>query len=83
MLLALSLLTLILIPLSSWSALLFEHLKLPVMKKTAGKTGYSTDQEVLEQLAHYHPVPALIIKYRELTKIKNTYLDALYHVRTP
>ncbi len=57
--------------------LLFEHLKLPVMKKTAGKTGYSTDQEVLEQLAQYHPVPACIIKYRELTKIKNTYLDAL------
>ncbi len=57
--------------------LLFEHLKLPVIKKTAGKTGYSTDQEVLEQLAQYHPVPALIIKYREFTKIKNTYLDAL------
>jgi DNA polymerase-1 len=57
--------------------LLFEHLKLPVMKKTAGKTGYSTDQEVLEQLAQYHPVPAMIIKYRELTKIKSTYLDAL------
>lgn len=57
--------------------LLFEHLKLPVIKKTAGKTGYSTDQEVLEQLAPHHPVPAMVIKYRELTKIKNTYLDAL------
>jgi DNA polymerase-1 len=58
-------------------ALLFDHLKLPVMKKTAGKTGYSTDQEVLEQLAQYHPVPSLITTYRELSKIKNTYLDSL------
>ncbi len=48
--------------------LLFTHLKLPVIKKTAQRTAYSTDVEVLEALAKLHPVPALIIKYRELYK---------------
>jgi len=57
--------------------LLFEKLQLPVVKKTASKAGYSTDQEVLEHLSTLHPVPGLIIKYRELTKLKSTYLDAL------
>lgn len=59
------------------SDLLFEHLKLVPVKKTAGKTRYSTDIEVLEELARVHPVPALIIKYRELFKLKSTYIDAL------
>ncbi|MBI2775567.1 DNA polymerase I [Candidatus Dependentiae bacterium] len=58
-------------------ALLFTHLKLPTQKKTTGKTGYSTDQEVLEELAQLHPVPGLIAKYRELFKLKSTYIDAL------
>ena len=57
--------------------LLFNHLKLPVIKKTTQKTAYSTDQEVLEELAKLHPVPALIMRYRELFKLKSTYLDAL------
>ena len=57
--------------------LLFNHLKLPVMKKTTQKTSYSTDQEVLEALAKLHPVPALIMRYRELFKLKTTYLEAL------
>jgi DNA polymerase-1 len=57
--------------------LLFEHLQLPPRKKTTGKTGYSTDQEVLEELALLHPVPGLIIQYRELFKLKSTYIDAL------
>ncbi len=57
--------------------LLFNQLKLPVMKKTAQRTSYSTDQEVLESLAKLHPVPALIMRYRELFKLKSTYLDAL------
>ncbi|HLW72679.1 MAG TPA: DNA polymerase I [Candidatus Babeliales bacterium] len=56
--------------------LLFSVLQLPPQKKSpTGK--YSTDQEVLKALAALHPVPALIIKYRELTKLKNTYIDAL------
>jgi DNA polymerase-1 len=55
--------------------LLFYDLSLPTKKKT--KTGFSTDQEVLEELAKIHPVPGLIIRYRELFKLKSTYLDAL------
>jgi DNA polymerase-1 len=55
--------------------LLFHDLQLPPQKKT--KTGFSTDQEVLEELAIIHPVPGLIIQYRELFKLKSTYLDAL------
>lgn len=57
--------------------LLFEHLKLPVIKKTASKSGYSTDSEVLLELEKVHPVPGLINRYRELYKLKSTYLDAL------
>lgn len=57
--------------------LLFEHLKLVPVKKTGQKTGFSTDAEVLKQLAREHPVPGLVLKYRELVKLKNTYIDAL------
>ncbi len=57
--------------------LLFEDLKLPTQKKSAKGTGYSTDQEVLEVLAVVHPVPGLILNYRELYKLKSTYVDAL------
>lgn len=57
--------------------LLFVKLLLPPQKKSAKRTGYSTDQEVLEILAPMHPVPGLIMKYRELTKLKSTYIDAL------
>ncbi len=55
--------------------ILFEKLKLPVMKKT--KTGYSTDEDVLEQLASQHEIPLQILAYRRLAKLKNTYVDAL------
>jgi len=55
---------------------LFERLRLPVQKRT--KTGASTDVEVLEQLAAMgHEVPRLMIEYRELSKLKSTYVDAL------
>ena len=57
-------------------SVLFEKLQLPVLKKT--KTGSSTDFEVLEQLAAMgHEVPELLIEYRELSKLKSTYVDAL------
>jgi DNA polymerase I len=57
-------------------ALLFEKLQLPILKKT--KTGASTDAEVLEQLAEMgHEVPKLIMEYRELQKLKSTYVDLL------
>jgi len=55
---------------------LFEKHQLPILKKT--KTGASTDYEVLEQLAAMgHEVPRLLIEYRELSKLKSTYVDAL------
>ena len=54
---------------------LYKRLGLPVLKR--GKTGPSTDQEVLEELAEQHPLPAKILEHRQLTKLKNTYLDAL------
>lgn len=57
--------------------ILFEHLQLPRGKKTTGKTGYSTDQEVLQELSAHHEVPKLISKYRELFKLKSTYIESL------
>jgi DNA polymerase-1 len=52
-----------------------EGLGLPIIKK--GKTGPSADMEVLEKLSEEHPLPAAIIEYRSLTKLKSTYLDTL------
>lgn len=54
---------------------LFVRLNLPVIKK--GKTGPSTDEEVLKTLADKHELPAMLLEYRQLTKLKNTYVDAL------
>jgi len=54
---------------------LFNKLGLRVIKR--GKTGPSTDVEVLEKLAAEHKVPRLILEYRSLVKLKNTYLDNL------
>lgn len=55
--------------------ILFDELKLPTQKKT--KTGYSTDSEVLETLSFMHDLPKVLVEHRNLTKLKNTYLDAL------
>jgi len=57
--------------------LLFYELKLPPQKMRAKGSGYSTDQSVLSALAVTHPVPGLILKYREYSKLKSTYIDAL------
>ena len=54
---------------------LFGKLSLPVVRKT--KTGPSTDADTLEELAALHPVPAKIVDYRGLSKLKGTYIDAL------
>ncbi|MGI9428042.1 MAG: DNA polymerase I [Bythopirellula sp.] len=54
---------------------LFDELKLPVVKKT--KTGASTDASVLEELAPLHPLPAKIVEHRQFSKLLNTYIDAL------
>ena len=55
--------------------ILFDQLKLPVIKKT--KTGYSTDEDVLRRLASKHEMPKEILNYRQLSKITSTYIDAL------
>ena len=57
------------------SRILFEKMKLPVIKKT--KTGFSTNEAVLTILADQHEFPSLILEYRQLTKLKSTYIDAL------
>jgi len=61
--------------------LLFEKLKLPVIKKT--KTGPSTDEEVLEKLSSQHPLPKLILEYRQLNKLKSTYVEPLLNFLDP
>ena len=60
---------------------LFEELKLPVIKKT--KTGYSTDAEVLERLAPKHEIAKQILRQRELAKLINTYTDVLREAVSP
>jgi DNA polymerase-1 len=54
---------------------LFEEMGIPPVRKT--KTGYSTDAKVLQQLAIQHPVADRIIEYRELTKLRGTYIEGL------
>jgi DNA polymerase-1 len=56
------------------SSIMFERLNLPAIKKT--KTGYSTDEEVLSELSS-HEFPAEVLKYRELQKLKSTYIDPI------
>jgi DNA polymerase I len=55
--------------------ILFEKLNLPRGRKT--KTGYSTDVKVLERLGQHHELPQLILNYRNLAKLKSTYVDKL------
>jgi DNA polymerase-1 len=55
--------------------ILFEKLGLPMVKKT--KTGASTDVGVLVELSEYHSLPKEVLKFRELSKLKSTYVDAL------
>jgi len=57
------------------SEILFDKLQLEAVKKT--KTGFSTDQEVLEALSWRHPIAKLMLEYRQLSKLKNTYVDKL------
>lgn len=60
---------------------LFEDLKLPIIKKT--KTGYSTAVDVLEQLQNEHPIIEDILQYRQLAKLQSTYLEGLQKMITP
>ncbi|MES2962884.1 MAG: DNA polymerase I [Bdellovibrionota bacterium] len=56
-------------------AILFEKLKMPAGKKT--KTGYSTDSDVLDKLSKDHVIARKILEWRELTKLRSTYVDSL------
>ncbi|TAL69249.1 MAG: DNA polymerase I [Bacteroidetes bacterium] len=55
--------------------ILFEKMQIPATKR--GKTGYSTDVQVLTDLAEIYPIANMILEYRQLTKLKSTYVDAL------
>ncbi|MBI3012885.1 MAG: DNA polymerase I [Elusimicrobia bacterium] len=61
--------------------ILFEKLGLPPVKKK--KTHYSTDEEVLHTLSPLHEIPALLLKHRELSKLKSTYVDGLIQAVHP
>ena len=55
--------------------ILFEKLKLPIIKKT--KTGYSTDSDALEKLRTAHPIIEKVLEYRQIVKLNSTYVDGL------
>ena len=63
--------------------ILFEELDLPTIKKTKGKTGWSTDIEVLERLSNKHPIVPLVIQYRRYTKLQSTYVEGLLKAVAP
>jgi len=63
------------------SVILFEKLKLPRIKRT--KTGSSTDTEVLQRLGSMHPVANTLLEFRELSKLKSTYIDGLMKLLHP
>ncbi len=60
---------------------LFNELNLPVVRRT--QTGYSTDAAVMEELAPKHPIVPLILEYRQVEKLKGTYVDALPDLINP
>ena len=62
-------------------SVLFEELKLPPGRKT--KSGYSTEASILERLRSAHPVIEFILEYRQLFKLKSTYIDALPSLSNP
>lgn len=63
------------------ATILFEKLGLPPVKKT--KTGFSTDAEVLEELALKHDIAAHLVEYRQIMKLKSTYIDGLKPLINP
>ncbi|MCK4596477.1 DNA polymerase I [bacterium] len=61
--------------------ILFQKLNLPIIQRT--KTGYSTKEEVLEELVREHALPRKLLDYRQLMKLKSTYVDALPRMVNP
>lgn len=64
-------------------AVLFEKLGLTSERMKKNKTGYSTDHDVLEAMIEAHPIVGWVLQHRELTKLANTYLDALPPLVSP
>jgi len=65
------------------ATVLFDELGLRPLKRTASRTRPSTDADVLEGLAPHHPLPRLVLAYRQLAKLKGTYVDALPELVDP
>lgn len=63
--------------------ILFERLNLPRLKKTRKTGSYSTEASILEDLALYHPLPEQVLAYRNLAKLKFTYVDSLSKLVNP
>jgi DNA polymerase I len=59
------------------AAILYERLELPILKRTMKGRAPSTEADVLEKLRDHHPIVDSLLRYRELSKLKSTYLDAL------
>ncbi len=68
-------------PPNSWERSFLKNWDLPALKKT--KTGYSTDVDVLTKLCLQHDLPLEVLSYRNLTKLKSTYIDALPKLVSP
>jgi DNA polymerase-1 len=64
-------------------SVLFHKLGLPATKKTRVTRGFSTSLEILEELAALHPLARLVLDYRQKTKLKSTYADALPELIDP
>ena len=64
-------------------AILFEKMNLPIGRKTRKTGSYSTDQAVLEELSHTYELPRLILEFRQIAKLKSTYVDALPNLIHP
>src|SRR5207247_11084000 len=67
------------------ASILYEKLRLPILKRTMKGRAPSTEADVLEKLRDHHPIVEALLRYRELSKLKSTYLDALpplVHPRT-
>ncbi len=65
------------------SEILFEKLQLPKVKKMKKTKAQSTDFEVLTELAPLHPVPKLLLEYRQLAKLKSSYVDTILSLINP
>jgi len=65
------------------ATVLFDELKLPIDKKKKTKTGPSTDVDVLMNLARLHELPQKLLDYRQVAKLKNTYVDSLPKLVNP